>query len=139
MIPGQENKRALFIGKILFMEDEELIRKSVSRLLSQLGYEVKLAREGGEAIVLYKNARDASVPFDVVLMDLSIKTGMGGLETIAKLIEMDPRVKAVLASGHVNDPVTLNYKEYGFSEVIAKPFEIEQLHELLVRLTQKPS
>lgn len=117
--------------KILLMEDEEVIRKTVSRLLTRLGYEVETAGNGEETLDLYKNGMDTSRPFDIVMMDLTIHGGMGGVETMSRLLAIDPAVKAVISSGHFNDPVLMNYKKYGFSGVIAKPYEIEQLIDLL--------
>ena len=64
-------------------------------------------------------------------MDLTIPGGMGGKETIKELIKIDPNVKAIVSSGYSNDPVISNFKQYGFSEIIAKPFVMEELSEVL--------
>ncbi|RJQ50014.1 MAG: response regulator [Nitrospiraceae bacterium] len=139
MASSQEKTPLGIKGKILFMEDEDFIRKTVSKILTQLGYEVELAREGDEAILCYKTAQTSLSPFDIIIMDLTIRNGMGGLETMSRLLEIDPEVKVILASGHIHDPVTINYKNYGFSGVITKPFEIEQLHELLTSVLNQVS
>ncbi len=118
-------------GKILLMEDEELIRNTVCKLLRQVGYRVEAAKNGTEAIELYQKAKDAACPFDAVMIDLTIKGGMGGKETIKKLLEIDPEVKAIVSSGYFNDPIMAGFKEYGFKGVITKPYEIEELNKLL--------
>ena len=76
--------------------------------------------DGKEAIKLYKKALKASEPFDVVVLDLTIRGGMGGREVIKKLLEIDPDVKAIVSSGYSNDPVMAFYREYGFSAVFNK-------------------
>ncbi len=56
---------------------------------------------------------------------------MGDKETIKKLIEIDPKVKAIVSSGYSNNPIMSNFREYGFSGVVAKPFEIKKLTQTL--------
>ncbi len=121
-------------GRILLMEDEDTIQKSVTKLLRHLGYEIETAKDGEEAIELYKKAEKSAKPFDLVMMDLTIRGGMGGEETIKKLLEINPDVKAIVSSGYSNDPIMADFKQYGFSGVITKPYEIENLSELLYKV-----
>jgi PAS domain S-box-containing protein len=118
-------------GKVLLMEDEDAIQKTVAKVLRQIGYEVEITKNGTETIALYQKARESVQPFEVVLMDLTIRGGMGGKETIKKLREIDPEVKAIVSSGYFNDPIMADYKKYGFSGVISKPYEIEELSSIL--------
>ncbi len=118
-------------GKILVMDDEEIIREVVGEILAHLGYQVELARNGEEAIVLYKKAKDMGRTFNAVIMDLTIRGGMGGKETIRKLLEIDPKVKALVSSGYSQDPVMVDFTKYGFSGVVYKPYNIEELSETL--------
>jgi len=117
--------------KVLLMDDEYTIRTILSEQLRSLKYVVEAVEEGAEAIRLYKNAREAGKPFDVVIMDLTVSGGMGGKDAIEKLLEIDPGVRAVVMSGYANDPIMANYKEYGFKGVIAKPYDIRELDETL--------
>jgi len=96
-----------------------------------LGYKVTCAAEGQEAIELYNKGKKSGNPFDAVIMDLTIPGGMGGKETIQKLIQIDPNVKAVVASGYSNDPVMARYKDFRFKDIIVKPFSIEELGRVL--------
>lgn len=123
--------------RILFMEDDAIIRLSVTQQLEDTEYYVETATNGTDAIDLYKRATETGNHFDVVILDLTIIGGMGGEETIEKLLEIDPNVKAIVASGYSNDPVMANYKKYGFRSVVAKPYEIEELDHALRQLTMK--
>ncbi|MBW1728942.1 MAG: response regulator, partial [Deltaproteobacteria bacterium] len=101
------------------------------------GYEVALARDGAEAIEIYKLAKDSGNPFNVVIMDLTVPGCMGGREAVEKLREIDPGVKAVVSSGYNNDPVMVDFKKYGFSGVIAKPYKFAELSEVLHKTIRK--
>ena len=118
-------------GKILLMDDEEMILEIMNKILRELGYEVEFARDGNEAIDLYKKARVSGHPFASVIMDLTIPGGMGGKEAIQKLREIDPDVKAIVSSGYSTDPVMSNFRKYGFCGVLTKPFKIKELGETL--------
>ncbi len=124
-------------GRILFMDDQEGIKRMVRLMLNKLGYEVELATDGAEAIELYKEAKASGQKFDVVILDLTIPGGMGGKETIRKLYEIDPEIKAIVSSGYFNDPIMSGYEAYGFKGAIAKPYEIKEfskiLHEVIMR------
>ena len=118
-------------GRILVMDDEDVVREVVGDLLSILGYEVEFAKDGDEVIELYKKAVKSSRPFDAVIMDLTVPGGMGGKESIKKLLKIDPEVKAIVSSGYSNDPVMSDFKKYGFSGIVAKPFKMEELSQVL--------
>ncbi len=117
--------------RILLMDDDEMIRDMANQMLSRMGYEVELAGAGSETIKRYEDAMRAGHPFDAVILDLTIQGGLGGKETIDALIETDPVVKAVLSSGSHNDPVFSNFREYGFSALLPKPYSMEELRETL--------
>ncbi len=107
-------------GKVLIMDDEEVFGKSVVEFLSIKGYTVEYAEDGGKAIELYKKAQEGPQPFDAVILDLTIRGGMGGKTVIKKLLEIDSDVKAIVSSGYSNDPVMANFIEYGFSGIFNK-------------------
>jgi CheY-like chemotaxis protein len=118
-------------GRILVMDDEAMIRKLAGELLSYLGYEVDFALDGAEAIKRYKEAMSAKKPFDAVILDLTVKGGMGGKETIKKLTKIDPHVVAIVSSGYCNDPGITDFGQYGFSGVVTKPYTMSELGEKL--------
>ncbi len=116
-------------GRVLVMDDEEIVRKVTGAMLGTLGYEVEFAEHGEEAVAQVKAAIECGRPFDVLIIDLTIPGGMGGKEAISKLREMDPGVRAIVSSGYSNDPVMADYGSYGFKAVLTKPYEIHALGE----------
>lgn len=105
-------------GRILIMDDEEMIRLLLNRILTGAGYNVELAKDGEEAIKHYTEARESGKPFDTVILDLTIPGGMGGKETIKKLLEIDPEVIAIVSSGYSTDLIISKFKKYGFSAAV---------------------
>jgi signal transduction histidine kinase/CheY-like chemotaxis protein len=118
-------------GRILVMDDEKMIVKLTSLILNRLGYEAEFAADGLEAIQMYKAALETDRPFDAVILDLTVRGGMGGKETIRNLINLDPDVKGIVSSGYSDDPVMEDYQKYGFKGVVVKPFSIYELSESL--------
>lgn len=118
-------------GKVLIMDDEEDVRAVAGEMLEAIGYNPETACDGNEAIEKYKNAIDSDQPFDVVIMDLTIPGSMGGKEAIKRLKEMDPSIKTIVSSGYANDPIIANYKDYGFTSILTKPYTIENLSTVL--------
>ena len=114
-------------GRILLMDDEEFIRGFAVETLREAGYEVEVAADGTEALALYKQARAAGQPFDAVILDLTIPGGMGGRETMEQLLLIDPAVRAIVSSGYAKDAIMANYQQYGFADVVPKPYKIEEL------------
>ena len=96
-----------------------------------LGYVSEFAKDGAEAIRMYREAKESEKPYDVVILDLTVPGGMGGKEAIKKLLEIDPEVKAIVSSGYSDDPVLSNFQEYGFKGVMPKPFESRSLGKVL--------
>lgn len=119
---------------ILMMDDDETVRKISKKLLVYLGCNVTFAKNGEEAIEKYKKSIESNKPFDVVILDLTVKGGMGGKETIEKLYEIDKNIKAIVCSGYSNDPVLGEYKKYGFKGVIKKPFDMEDLRREILKV-----
>ena len=132
---GEEPEIALYgKGKILVMDDDELVRTVVGRMLLQCGYEAETAHDGAGAIKLYEDALKAGKPYDAVIIDLVVKEGMGGKETIEGLLKINPRVRAIVSSGYSDDPVLADFGAYGFSASLAKPYETGDLARVLMRV-----
>jgi len=116
------------------MDDEEMLRTLTQMMLERLGYEVETVKDGVEAIETYKKHMNSGEPFDGVILDLTIKGGMGGAQAIKELIKIDPGVKAIVCSGYFNDPVLANYEEHGFRGAMAKPYQIADLESVLKKV-----
>jgi PAS domain S-box-containing protein len=125
------------MGKILVMDDDEIVRKVAVQMLFHLGYEVAEAPDGESALGLYQKALDQGQPFDCVILDLTVPGKMGGKETISRLLTVDPGVKAIVSSGYSNDPIMADYKKFGFAGVIPKPYSMEKLNETVYSLFTK--
>jgi len=129
-VPAKE-KLVLGKGSILVMDDEKMVIKITGHILNRLGYDASFSKDGSQAVEMYKKAMDSGNPFDAVILDLTIRGGMGGKEAIKKLVEFDPKIKAIVSSGYSNSPVMTSYKDYGFIDVIAKPYNINELSKKL--------
>ena len=120
-------------GRILLMDDEEQIRKVMGRLMGRIGYEVECAADGLEAVEKYREAMSAGAPFNVVILDLTVPGGMGGVEALKELRKIDPEVRAIVSSGYSTEAIMANYREKGFRDVLSKPYRIKELGEVLQR------
>jgi len=118
-------------GKILVMDDEAEMRHIFIKMLNRIHYEVETAGNGNEAIELFKCAIVSNKPFDVIIMDLKVANGMGGEETIKRLLEIDPVTKIILSSGSISDHIMNNFRKYGISAVIRKPFKNDELKKVI--------
>ena len=125
-------------GKVLLMDDERIILDVTLEVLRFLEYDVMFAQDGAAALGLYKHEKEAGVPFDLVILDLSVPKGLGGKDTIALLKAYDPAVKAIVSSGYSDDPVVQDFMRYGFSAKLSKPYKISDLKEILEQLIKKP-
>jgi len=114
-------------GRILVMDDEEMIRDLARAMLTAAGFEVVLTNDGAEAIAAYTRAMEEQAPFDVVLMDLTIPGGIGGKEAIRELRAIDPQVKAIVSSGYSIDAAMADFTGHGFRAVVPKPYKTETL------------
>lgn len=127
--PAEESKILSGQGRILVMDDDEVILQIIGNMLENLGYDVTFAFDGREAVTKYAQAQLAAEPFDTVILDLIVPGGMGGKEAIQKLLAIDPQAKVIISSGYCNDPVLSEYKTYGFRGVIAKPYQVAELSQ----------
>ena len=126
---GQESGKPS--RRVLLMDDEEAILRVTGKLLGHLGYDVKLAREGREAVEASRQALESARPFDLVILDLTVHDGMGGEETLRELRQMDPDVRAIVSSGYRTDPIVSDYESHGFSGAASKPYQLDDLRRAI--------
>jgi CheY-like chemotaxis protein len=120
-------------GTVLVMDDEEQVLRVTRHILEREGFTVLSAPDGETAIEIFKEAMSRNDVIDVVILDLTVTSGMGGKEAVAKLREIDPKVRAIVSSGYSDDPVLADPGAYGFYGVIAKPYKMEDLLEAIER------
>lgn len=126
-------------GKILVMDDEASIRTLLEEMLEFLGYEAVFAADGAQAVDVFKKTKEENAAFDAVILDLTIPGGMGGKDAVKLLLEIDPKVKAIVSSGYSDNPVMADYKNHGFTAVMEKPYDMEKFGEVLKSVIGKNS
>ncbi|MGE0711708.1 MAG: response regulator [Planctomycetota bacterium] len=123
-------------SRVLVLDDDPRVRGAVERILRGLGYEPVAVADGAEAVTAYEAARQAGDPFAVVILDLTVAGGLGGLDTLQELRRLDPEVCAVVSSGYSSDPVMADYAAHGFRDALPKPYALERLAEVLRELSR---
>lgn len=124
-------------GRILIMDDEKIIRKVLSKMVNQLGYQAHSVNDGDQAIKIYKEFIEKGQPFDAAILDLTIKGGMGGKKAIVLILELDPNAKLIASSGYTTNEVMKDFKKFGFSSTLVKPYKIKDLSRVLYNLLLK--
>jgi PAS domain S-box-containing protein len=137
-VPQRSSRLPRGSGRILVMDDEDSVQTVIGEMLALYGYRAEKAMDGLEAVSIYRNALDSGRPFDAVIMDLTVPGGMGGVEAISRLTDLNPGIRAVVSSGYSNDPVMANFADYGFKACISKPFKLEELIRTLHAVLNEP-
>jgi two-component system cell cycle sensor histidine kinase/response regulator CckA len=140
-IPEEETvDETTFVGKakVLVMDDEEKIRSLEKQILAGSGYEVYTAKDGIEAVELYKEAIDSGKPFDVAILDLTVRGGAGGAVAIEEIKKDDPSVKAIVSTGYNTGEFANEYDKHGFAGYLAKPFKATELLAAVYDAIYKP-
>ncbi len=123
-------------GRILLMDDEEVLRDVAKAMIEELGHHVESASDGKAALEKFMQEKEAGRPFDIVIFDLTVKGGMGGEEAIRILRRTDPEVKAIVSSGYADNPVISDFRSYGFAAYLNKPYSINALKDSLNSLLE---
>ncbi|HEY6000926.1 MAG TPA: PAS domain S-box protein [bacterium] len=139
--PAGEERQTLHAGRgrVLVMDDEAIVREIAVQMLGALGYDAEAVGDGAAALAAWEQARAAGRPFAAVIMDLTIPGGMGGKEAVGELRRRDPRARAIVSSGYSSDPIMASYAEHGFCGVIAKPYRLSDLSDVLRAATGRSS
>lgn len=117
---------------LLLVEDEESVRESTQMVLELAHYDVVAAKDGYEAIELFKKRNGA---FDFVLLDYSMP-GMSGLEALSELLKIDPKARIITMSGYDSGGPVAEMIKFGSIASINKPFKLHELTETLIRLDE---
>lgn len=136
-IPSESLTAGEGTGLVLIMDDEAMVRELASDMLKLNGYETLEALDGKEALRIFNERKDTDKPVDLLIMDLTIPGGMGGLETMKELLKIDPDVNAVVASGYSNDPVISDYESHGFKGALVKPYTFKDLCDVVSQVRSR--
>ena len=137
VIETEKEKIVKGTGKILVMDDEEIIRNVAGKMLNLIGYRASFAKDGNEAIERFKLAQEIDEPYDAIILDLTIPGGMGGEECIVKLKEIDPDARVIVSSGYSSDPILSDYESYGFCGFLPKPYKVKDLNKVISGVLKK--
>ena len=116
------------------MDDDPSICKICTLLLERLGYDVDTAPCGEEALALYIQSFKAGTPYSAVILDLTVQSGMGGLDTMNKLRSVDPNVVAIMSSGSSLDKMVSTSQTHGFKAILPKPFRLQDIQACLKKI-----
>ena len=125
------------VGRVLVMDDEPWIRDVLSEMLSTFGYQSTCVRDGAEAVDAWRRAKDGDTPFVAAILDLTVPGAMGGLEAAGQILEFDPQARLIATSGYFNNPVLARFGDYGFKGMLAKPYLLRTVGELLASVTSE--
>lgn len=125
--PNDGQPSATRTADILFMDDEETIRRGMREVLTRLGHSVTLAADGEEAVQMYQQRLAGGRPYDLVILDLTVPGGIGGYEAMARLRQIDPGVRAIASSGYSENPVMARAADLGFAGILPKPYTPSEL------------
>lgn len=139
--PEQEPPRAVAMRPwhILALDDEPLVARMISRILTSAGHSVVAVTDGVAAIEAWTRAQAEARPFDLAILDLTVPGGMGGAEVVARLRPSYPGMRVIASSGYATDPILAKYEEYGFDGCLPKPYSKDEALALVASLQARAS
>jgi PAS domain S-box-containing protein len=120
--------------KVLIMDDDKVILTMLSKILNKFGIDADLTTDGEQTITKYQESFNNAEPYGLVILDLTIPGGMGGKETVKKILAINEDAKVIVSSGYASGGTISEYKSYGFIDMIQKPYSMAQLKEMLFRV-----
>jgi two-component system cell cycle sensor histidine kinase/response regulator CckA len=106
----------------------------IQAYLTKLGLVATLASTGEEALEAWRAARKSGRPFAAGIFDLAAPGGLGGKETLTRIRAEEPDFRAMVISGYSNDEVMADHESYGFKAALSKPFDHDQLGQVLASI-----
>ncbi len=130
-----KGEEPLLVGtRILILEDDAPIRRLMAATLRRAGHEVVETKEGRETIEVYRESMENNSKFHLLICDLTIENGMGGVETMRQLVQMDPDILAIVSSGYSDAPAMSSPASFGFRGVLPKPYAPSELRAAVHRM-----
>jgi CheY-like chemotaxis protein len=135
---GQAARPGSTARSVLVLEDDDSVATMMRDVLGHFGYDVAVTQSPETCITLYDDARQSGHPFDLVVLDLTIRGGQRrGVDTLAALRIIDPGVRAVAHSGDPETDIMRDPRRHGFVGAIRKPTPLAQLSRLVQTLIEK--
>lgn len=116
-------------GRVMVVDDEEVVRKLAQDMLEQLGYEVVTLENGEEAVNYYSKHSET---IDVAIIDM-IMPKLGGRDCFRALKEINPGVRAILSSGYSQEGAVQEILDQGMRGFVQKPYKMEELSDAVAR------
>jgi PAS domain S-box-containing protein len=118
-------------GRVLVMDDDPELRSLAAACLAHYGFECDVTEDGARAVERWRDARREGRPYALVLLDLTVPGGMGGLDALRHMRAEDPMVRAVVSSGYSSDPVLAHFDAHGFAAAMQKPWGLPEVGRML--------
>ncbi len=122
----------------LILDDNKSIIRMLIKILEKSGYTVDFAFDGEHLVEKFRNAQQKGKKYDFLILDLVIPGGMTGERALKEIQSLDPTVKAIVSSGYSSSPIMANFKKYGFSGVLPKPYTVDELHSIIDQVLDRP-
>jgi PAS domain S-box-containing protein len=118
-------------GRIIVMDDEEIILNILEEMLAEFGYSVVTMKDGKDAVKYFIEETGLNNDFAAMIFDLTVPGGTGGIEAVEEIRKINTIIPVFVSSGYSEDPVMANPQDFGFTASIRKPFQISELSEML--------
>ncbi|MGE5370345.1 MAG: PAS domain S-box protein [Solirubrobacterales bacterium] len=123
-------------GRILVMDDDKEVGRTVVKMLRSIGFEADHVLDGRDAIDSYQKSLHSGQAYDLIMLDLTVPGGMGGIETMQHLLRLDPNTLAVISSGYYDEAVMSEFREWGFRGIVPKPYDLKELSDTLSQVLE---
>lgn len=127
------NKNIIYSGEgtIIFMDDDYHIRKVGKSFFESLGFSILTAEKGEDVIDILSDDTRRPQDLKAIILDITVPGGLGGIDTLKLIRKKEKRIPVLLSSGFSNNSYLTDYKKFGFSGAIRKPYEINEIKSVL--------
>ncbi|MDR0307906.1 MAG: response regulator [Chitinispirillales bacterium] len=124
-------------SKVLIMDDLQIVRRTLSMILKKLGYTVEESCNANEAAAMFSKAAASNQPYSFIISDLTVPGSAGGRKLAEVIRAADSNIPIIVSSGYCDEVELSRYWEFGFSAVLKKPYNAEELRSVIDSLPQK--
>jgi PAS domain S-box-containing protein len=124
-------KNKLDTGKVLVIDDEQILRDGAERILTRMNFQVFKASRGEEGLKILEEE-----PAAIVLLDMKMP-GIDGMEVLKRIVEMDRGILVIVITGYATVETAIEAMKHGAYDFIPKPYEPDQLRIVVNRAREK--